>query len=269
MTDSTIAHDYAPTRLIVFATILALLILWERWAAARVSHISRARRWSANFGMGLCDALILRFIFPAGAVSAAVFAAKQHIGLLNHMPVAGYQAILASCVLLDLTVYLQHRLFHAVPSLWRIHRVHHADPEVDVSTALRFHPLESVVSMLLKAGMVVCCGMPPIGVLIFEVILNSAAMFNHTNASIPNRAEPWVRLILVTPSMHSIHHSTDHAEANRNFGFSVCWWDRLFRSYRAPTPIGTSLPGSIGLPDGEALPEHVRLHWLLLMPFRE
>jgi len=266
MADSTIVFHEAFIRLIVFAGILALLILWQRWAAARASQISPARRWSTNFGMGTFDTLTLRFIFPAGAVGAAVLAAKQHIGLFNHVPFTDYGAIVASFLLLDLTIYLQHRLFHAVPWLWRIHRVHHADPEVDVSTALRFHPLESVLSMLLKSGAVVSFGMPPSGVLIFEIILNGAAMFNHTNASLPRRLERWVRFTLVTPDMHRIHHSTNNAEANRNFGFSVSWWDRLLGSYRAPT--GTSMPKAIGLPDGPAAPEHVRLRWLLLMPFR-
>jgi sterol desaturase/sphingolipid hydroxylase (fatty acid hydroxylase superfamily) len=266
MADNTIVPHETGIRLIVFGIILALLILWERWAATRATQISPARRWSTNLGMGILDTLILRFIFPAGAVGAAMLAAKQHMGLFNLVPFTGYGAIVASVTLLDLTIYLQHRLLHAVPWLWRIHRVHHADPEIDVSTALRFHPVESVLSMLLKTGVVVSFGMPPIGVLIFEIILNGAAMFNHTNASLPHRVERWVRFILVTPDMHRIHHSTRIAEANRNFGFSVSWWDRLFGSYRAPT--GTSLPKSIGLPDGPAAPEHVQLHWLLLMPFR-
>lgn len=266
MADSTIVPDEASTRLIVFVITLVALILWERSVATRATHISRARRWSTNFGMGIFDTLILRLILPAGAVSAALFAAKQHTGLFHHVSVTGYQAILASLVLLDLTIYLQHRLLHAVPWLWRIHRVHHADPEIDVSTALRFHPVESVLSMLLKTGVVICFGMPAIGVLLFEMILNSAAMFNHTNASLPHHLEPWVRLILVTPDMHRIHHSTNPAEANRNFGFSVSWWDRLLGSYRPP--LGTVLPKSTGLPDAKATPEHVRLIWLLLMPFR-
>jgi sterol desaturase/sphingolipid hydroxylase (fatty acid hydroxylase superfamily) len=265
MVDNTMVPHEAVIRLIVFCIILALLILWERWAATRATQISPARRWSTNFGMGILDTLILRFIFPAGAVGAAVLAAKQHMGLFNLVPFRGYGAIVASVTLLDLTIYLQHRLLHAVPWLWRIHRVHHADPEVDVSTALRFHPLESVLSMLLKTGVVVSFGMPTIGVLIFEIILNGAAMFNHTNASLARGVERWIRFILVTPDMHRIHHSTNIAEANHNFGFSVSWWDRLFGTHRAPA--GTSLPWSIGLPDGPAAPEHVRLRGLLLMPF--
>jgi sterol desaturase/sphingolipid hydroxylase (fatty acid hydroxylase superfamily) len=216
--------------------------------------------------MGILDTLILRLIFPAGAVAAATLAAKQHMGLFNYLPFAGSGALVASLLLLDLTIYLQHRLFHALPWLWRIHRVHHADPEVDVSTALRFHPIESVLSMLLKTGVVVSFGLPPLGVLIFEIALNAAAMFNHANASLPPRWERWIRFAIVTPDMHRIHHSRHIAEANRNFGFCVPWWDRVFGSYRAPGR--TSFASSVGLPDGPVAPEHVRLPWLLLMPFR-
>src|SRR5471032_1201201 len=193
MADNTIVPHETVIRLIVFGIILALLILWERWAATRATQISPARRWSTNFGMGILDTLILRFIFPAGAVGAAVLAAKSHMGLFSHVSLIGAGALVASVTLLDLTIYLQHRLFHAVPWLWRIHRVHHADPEVDVSTALRFHPVESVLSMLLKTGVVVSFGMPPSSVLMFEIILNGSAMFNHTNASLPHGVEGWVR----------------------------------------------------------------------------
>jgi sterol desaturase/sphingolipid hydroxylase (fatty acid hydroxylase superfamily) len=266
MDDSTFVSHEASVRLMVFTIILALLILWERWAVTRTTQTSAARRWPTNYGMGILDTLILRLIFPAGAVAAATLAAKQHMGLFNHLPFTGSGALVASVLLLDLTIYLQHRLFHVIPWLWRIHRVHHADPDVDVSTALRFHPIEIVLSMLLKIGVVVSFGLPPLGVLIFEIVLNAAAMFNHANASLPPRLERWIRFALVTPDMHRIHHSTRIAEANRNFGFCVPWWDRVFGSYRAPG--GTSFGSSIGLPDAPASPEHVSLRWLLLMPFR-
>lgn len=266
MADSAFISHEASVRLMAFAIILALLILWERLAAIPAAGISPARRWSCNYGMGVLDTLILRLIFPAGAVAAAMMAEHQHMGLFNHLSFTGSGALIASLALLDLTIYLQHRLFHAIPWLWRIHRVHHADPEVDVSTALRFHPVESVLSMLLKTGAVVSFGMPPSGVLAFEIILNGAAMFNHANVSLPPRWERWIRFAIVTPDMHRIHHSTHIADANRNFGFCVSWWDRLFGSYRAPGR--TSLRSSVGLPDAPAAPEHIRLPWLLMMPFR-
>jgi sterol desaturase/sphingolipid hydroxylase (fatty acid hydroxylase superfamily) len=216
--------------------------------------------------MAIIDSLILRLLLPAGAVGVAMLAAKRHMGLFNHLPLSSCGALVASLLLLDLTIYLQHRLFHALPLLWRAHRVHHADPELDVSTALRFHPVESVLSMLLKAGVVVSFGTPAVAVLIFEVVLNAAAMFNHANASLPPRLERWIRLVMVTPDMHRVHHSTNLAESNRNFGFCVSWWDRLFGSYRMPRK--TSLRGSIGLPDAPAAPEHVRLFPVLAMPFK-
>ena len=266
MANSTFISHEASIRLIAFATILALLVLWERWAAIPGVRISPVRRWSSNCGMGVLDTLIVRFFFPAGAVTAAILAAKQHMGLFNHLPFTGSGAVLVSVLLLDLTIYLQHRLFHAVPWLWRIHRVHHADPEVDVSTALRFHPLESVLSMLLKTGMVVSFGMPASGVLAFEIVLNAAAMFNHANVSIPPRWERWIRFAIVTPEMHRMHHSPCIATANRNFGFSVSWWDRLLGSYLGPGRAELRSP--VGLPDAPAAPGHVRLFWLLLMPFR-
>jgi sterol desaturase/sphingolipid hydroxylase (fatty acid hydroxylase superfamily) len=266
MAESTFVSHEASIRLIAFATLLALLVAWERLAALPAARISPARRWSSNYGMGLLDTLILRLIFPAGAVTAAIVAAQQHIGFFNHLRFTGAGAVVASLVLLDVTIYLQHRLFHALPWLWRIHRVHHADPEVDVSTALRFHPAESVLSMLLKAGVVVSFGLPPAGVLAFEVVLNAAAMFNHANVPLPPRWERWIRFVLVTPDMHRIHHSTHGANASRNFGFSVSWWDWLFGSYRDPGRA--ALRSSVGLPDAPAAPEHIRLPWLLLMPFR-
>jgi sterol desaturase/sphingolipid hydroxylase (fatty acid hydroxylase superfamily) len=266
MADTTVLSHEVSVRLIAFAIILTLLALWEHRAVIRVARISAALRWSSNFGMGLLDTLIVRWIFPAGAVTAAALAAKQHMGLFNHLSFAGSGAFLVSVLLLDLTIYAQHRLLHALPWLWRVHRVHHADPEVDVSTALRFHPLESVLSMLLKTGVVVAFGMAPSSVLTFEIALNGAAMFNHANASLPPRWERWIRIAIVTPDMHRIHHSTDVANANRNFGFCVPWWDWLFGSYRAPG--GNAVRSSVGLPDAPAAPEHVRLSWLLLMPFR-
>jgi sterol desaturase/sphingolipid hydroxylase (fatty acid hydroxylase superfamily) len=265
---STFVSHEASARLIAFATILGVLIFWERWAAAHTARISLGHRWSTNFGMGMLDTLILRLIFPAGAVGAAMLAARQHMGIFNHLSLTGAGAIAATLILLDLSIYLQHRLFHVFPWLWRVHRVHHADPEVDVSTALRFHPLESLLSMLLKTGVVICFGMPPLGVLAFEIVLNAAAMFNHANASLPPRLERCVRLVLVTQDMHRIHHSIRVVDANRNFGFCVSWWDRLFRSYCAPDQNRSSLQGSIGLPDAPAASEHLRLPWLLSMPFR-
>lgn len=254
------------TRLTVFAVVLLLLVLWEKWATLRRQRTRRAVRWRTNFGLGAIDTVVLRLAFPAGAVGAAVFAQNYGWGAFNVLSIPVAVAVAVSVLLLDLVIYFQHWLFHAVPWLWRIHRVHHADPELDVSTALRFHPVESVFSMFLKAGVVLLLGLPPLGVLIFEIILNAAAMFNHTNASLPAGLERWVRRLVVTPDMHRIHHSTHDREANSNFGFSLSLWDRLFRTYRRSPRVPQTLM-SIGLPDESPSPAHIRLGSVLSMPF--
>ncbi len=252
-------------RLAAFGTALLALLSWELLAPLRAADARRGRRWRTNFGLGLIDIVLVRLMFPAGAVGAAVIAAKYDWGLLNVLHVPALAGIIASVLVLDLVVYVQHRLFHAVPLLWRIHRVHHADPVLDVSTALRFHPAESLVSMVLKAGAVVLLGLPAVGVLIFEIILNAAAMFNHANSSLPRPVERWARRLLVTPDIHRIHHSTCMHESFSNFGFSLSWWDRLFRTYRpAPERDQSTMP--IGLPDGLPLPAHLQLGFVLRMP---
>jgi len=256
----------ALTRLIAFAVSLLLLALWERWAAFRPQQARRPVRWRTNLGLGTIDVVVLRFAYPAGAVGAAVLAHDHGWGALNLLSTPLGVAVVVSVLLLDLVIYFQHWLFHAVPWLWRIHRVHHADPELDVSTALRFHPLESVFSMILKIGVVLLVGLPPLGVLVFEITLNAAAMFNHTNASLPTSLERWVRRLLVTPDMHRIHHSTHAPETNSNFGFSLSCWDRLFRTYRPSPRVSQSLM-PIGLPDALPSPAHVQLGPVLLMPF--
>lgn len=253
-------------RLAAFAAALLLLVLWERTAALRRQRARRPTRWWTNFGMGAIDVVVLRVAYPAGAVGAAVVAQNNGWGALNEWSIPVPVAVIASVLLLDLVIYFQHWLFHAVPWLWRIHRVHHADPEFDVSTALRFHPLESVPSMFLKIGVVLLLGLPPLGVLVFEIILNAAAMFNHTNASLPPNLERWVRRLVVTPDMHRIHHSTHGPETNSNFGFSLSWWDRLFHTYR-PSPRVEQTLMPIGLPDGSPSPAHIQLGPVLLMPF--
>ena len=266
LSNTTIISHVVALRLLVFVLMFALLSVWELHAVARERDISLARRWFSNLGLGAAGTLVLRLAFPAGAFGAAVVASRQHSGLFNVLAVPGYVAFVASLMLLDLTIYAQHWLFHALPWLWRIHRVHHADPELDVSTALRFHPAESLLSMILKAAMAFALGLPPLAVLTFEITLNAAAMFNHADASLPRVVEAWLRRVLVTPDMHCIHHSTRKSEANSNFGFNLSCWDRLFGTYREPTrqSLGAT---PIGLPDAPPAAEHLRLATLLLMPF--
>lgn len=223
-------------RLGAFIGVFAAMAIWELYAPRRPQAIGRLQRWPGNLGLSVINTLVLRIVFPAAAVGAALFAESRGWGLLSLTNAPAALAILVSVVALDLVVYLQHRLFHAVPLLWRLHRVHHADLELDVSTGVRFHPIEILLSMLIKMGAVLALGAPALAVLIFEVTLNATTMFNHANVKLFAPLDRVLRMIVVTPDMHRIHHSVRHEETASNFGFNLPWWDRLFRTYR-PQPI--------------------------------
>ncbi|WP_149535995.1 sterol desaturase family protein [Siccirubricoccus phaeus] len=247
-------------RLAVFLGVLAALLLAERlWPWRRAT----AARWLGNLGLGVAGALAVRATVPAAAVGAALWAEARGIGLLAGAP--PWFSVPAALLALDLLVYAQHRVSHAVPLLWRLHRVHHADPDLDATTALRFHPLEILLSMALKMAAVVALGAPPVAVLAFEVLLNATAMFNHAAIRLPPRLEQALRLVLVTPEMHRTHHSEAKAETDSCFGFCLPWWDRIFGSYRAAPAAGEAVV--IGLPGWRAAPQQ-RLDRLLLQPFR-
>jgi sterol desaturase/sphingolipid hydroxylase (fatty acid hydroxylase superfamily) len=226
-----LALNEAALRTGFFVGIFALMAGWEALAPLRQRGVSRTLRWSNNLALVALDSVIVRLIFPVTAVSFAALAAERDWGLLNLLGLPFWPALIVSLLLLDLIIYLQHRLFHAVPLLWRLHRVHHADTEFDVTTALRFHPLEMLVSMAIKLAAIAVIGAPAEAVLVFEVVLNGAAMFNHANVALPPKVERMLRLVFVTPDMHRIHHSTQIEEMNRNFGFNLAWWDRLLGSY--------------------------------------
>ena len=228
----------AAIRLAAFLGILIGMMLWELAAPRRRQEIPRVLRWSNNLGLVVLDTLILRLTFPILAVGLAVIGAEQGWGLFNTIGAPGWVAILVSVLLLDLAIYLQHVLFHAVPGLWRLHRMHHADLEFDATTGLRFHPVEIVMSMGIKLAVVAALGPPAVAVLIFEVLLNSTALFNHANIDLPRRVDRWLRLIVVTPDMHRVHHSTDPRETNSNYGFNLPWWDRLLGTYVAQPAKG-------------------------------
>lgn len=233
-----IAHE-GSIRLGVFLGVLLALLLLERlrpWRAA--GRGLGARRWPHNLGLGLLGSLLVRAVVPAAAVGAAAWAEARGIGLFPALGLPGWAAVPLSVLLLDLLVYAQHRVTHAVPALWRLHRVHHADPELDATSALRFHPVEILLSMGLKMAAVVALGAPPVAVLAFEVLLNATAMFNHAAIRLPPRIEPWLRLVLVTPEMHRTHHSEVPAETDSCYGFCLPWWDRIFGSYRAAPAAG-------------------------------
>ena len=265
MTETLFSHETA-IRLGFFFGILAVMALWEILAPRRGLSRSKAVRWTANLGIVALNTVILRLIFPATAVGLAVLAAERGWGLLNALSVPFEVAVLCSVILLDFAIYLQHVLFHAVPVLWRLHRMHHADQDFDVTTGARFHPIEIVLSMVLKLAVVVALGPPVLGVLIFEVLLNGTAMFNHANARLPLGADRVLRLLVVTPDMHRVHHSVTPEEANSNFGFNLPWWDRLLGTYRAQPAQGHEAM-TIGIDQFREAADQ-QLHNMLVQPFR-
>ncbi len=253
-------------RLGCFAGVLALMALWEILAPRRRQAVGRLRRWPGNIGIVIADTLIVRLLFPTAAVGVALLGEARGWGLLNNLQLPGWLAVLATILALDLAIYLQHVLFHAVPALWRLHRMHHADLEIDVTTGIRFHPVEIVLSMLIKIGAVAALGAPAVGVLLFEVILNATSMFNHGNVLLPAPLDRAIRRLLVTPDMHRVHHSIVPAETNSNFGFNLSLWDRLFGTYR-PQPAAGHLGMTIGI-ESFRDPGELRLDKMLLQPLR-
>ncbi|MBL6957439.1 MAG: sterol desaturase family protein [Rhodospirillales bacterium] len=265
MTETLFSHETA-IRLGFFFGILAVMALWEILAPRRGLSRSKAVRWTANLGIVALNTVLLRLIFPATAVGLAALAAERGWGLLSAIALPYELAVLCSVVLLDFAIYLQHVLFHAVPVLWRLHRMHHADQDFDVTTGARFHPIEIVLSMVLKLAVVVALGPPVLGVLIFEVLLNGTAMFNHANARLPLGADRVLRLLVVTPDMHRVHHSVTPEEANSNFGFNLPWWDRLLGTYRAQPAQGHEAM-TIGIDQFREAADQ-QLHNMLVQPFR-
>jgi len=253
-------------RLGVFASVLALLMAWELLAPRRQPTVGRWRRWPGNVGVVLIDTLLVRLLFPTAAVGLALVAEAKGWGLLNLVAAPDWLALLATIILLDLIIYAQHVLFHAAPLLWRLHRMHHADLDIDVTTGVRFHPVEILLSMVIKLGAVVVLGAPALGVMIFEVLLNATSMFNHSNVRLPVGVDRWLRRILVTPDMHRVHHSIVTRETNSNFGFNLPWWDWLFGTYRAQ-PAAGHVAMTIGLPQFRD-PSELRLDRMLLQPLR-
>lgn len=229
---------------------------------------SRVERWPAHFGLILLDALTVRCLAPTGAVGVAWLVQSKAWGLRPWVEgtLPGWFVTTLTVVLLDLVIYFQHRLFHSNPWLWRIHRMHHTDVDLDATSGNRFHPIEIVLSFALKCIVIGILGASPWAVLLFEIQLNAAAMFNHSNVRLPDSVDRWLRWVLVTPDMHRVHHSTQWVETDSNFGFSLPWWDRLFRTYRAQPSKGHEAM-QIGL-DVFRAPEESRLDRLLTQPFR-
>ena len=253
-------------RLTVFAAILGAMVLWELAAPRRRQHIPKVLRWSNNFALVALDTVLLRLSFPILAVGFAQMATANSWGLFNLVEVPSWLAITASIVILDFAVYLQHVMFHKVPLLWRLHRMHHADLEFDATTALRFHPIEILISMAIKMAVVAILGPPAVAVLLFEIILNGTALFNHSNIRMSERIDRVLRVLVVTPDMHRVHHSTKFHEANSNYGFNLPWWDRLLGTYTAVPEDGHQRM-TIGLPTFRNRRE-LWLDRMLTQPFR-
>jgi sterol desaturase/sphingolipid hydroxylase (fatty acid hydroxylase superfamily) len=266
-TVSATLHAHEPLiRLGAFAGILAAMMVWEWLSPRRQQEIGRVRRWPGNLGIVILNTVVLRLVFPAAAVGTALLAATPGWGLFRALDAPNWLAVAASVILLDLAIYLQHVLFHAVPVLWRLHRMHHADLEFDVTTGLRFHPIEILLSMGIKLGVVAAFGAPAVAVLIFEMLLNATSMFNHGNVRLPAPIDRVLRWIVVTPEMHRVHHSIVPSETNSNFSFNLPWWDRLFGTYRAQPAAGHQNM-TIGIAQFRD-PAELRLDRMLIQPFR-
>ena len=253
-------------RLGFFFGVFLLMALWEIIAPRRKLVASKSVRWGNNIALVFLNSFILRLLFPAAAVGMALFAGGQGWGVFNYFDVPFTVAVLLSIVIMDAIIYLQHVMVHAIPVLWRLHRVHHADPDFDVTTGARFHPFEIILSMLIKFSVILFLGPPVLAVVIFEVLLSSAAMFNHSNVRLNKTIDRYLRFIIVTPDMHRVHHSVEADETNSNFGFNLPWWDRLFGTYRAQPRLGHEAM-RIGIHEYNKPEQVVWLHKILLLPF--
>jgi len=252
-------------RLASFGGVLAAMALWEILTPRRHPTTSRTVRWLNNLALVGLDTVVVRILIPLGAVGLALVVQENGWGVLNQFALPAWLPVVIGFLALDLVIYLQHVLFHAVPALWRLHMVHHADLDFDTTTGLRFHPIEIILSMVIKMGAVLLLGVPALGVLVFEVMLNATSLFNHGNVRLPARLDALLRWFVVTPDMHRVHHSTDPRETNSNFGFNLPWWDYLLGTYW-PQPRAGHDGMEIGLE--QYRDRRVQwLHWMLLLPF--
>ncbi len=254
-------------RMGAFFGILGVMALWEILAPRRVLTVSKAVRWANNLGIVFFNSFLVWLIFPVLAVGMALFASNQGWGIFNYFELPFWFVVIASVVIMDFVIYLQHVMVHAVPALWRLHRVHHADLDFDVTTGARFHPLEIILSMLIKFATIIVLGPPVLAVVIFEVVLNATAMFNHSNVRLPLSIDRVLRWLVVTPDMHRVHHSVEDDEANSNFGFNLPWWDRLFGTYRDQPRAGHQAM-TIGIHKYREPKQVAWLPGMLLLPFK-
>jgi sterol desaturase/sphingolipid hydroxylase (fatty acid hydroxylase superfamily) len=252
-------------RFLFFLGILVLMAIWEKLSPRRPLNTSKSHRWFSNLGLVFIDTLALRLLLPFQAVGMALFVENRGWGLLNNVLLPYWLTIVIGVVGLDFVIYLQHAVFHFIPLFWRLHRVHHTDLDFDVTTGIRFHPIEILLSMGIKMVTVVILGPSPLAVILFEMLLNTTSMFNHGNVQLPGSIDRVLRLFVVTPEMHRVHHSVLIKEYNSNFGFNLPWWDRLLGTYRAQPEAG-----HVGMIIGNSSfrdPKHLTLYWLLVQPF--
>ena len=253
-------------RLTAFFGVLAVVAVAELAAPRRRLTVSKLRRWLSNLGIVFLNSALVRLLLPATAAGFALFAAQRGWGVFNVLEAPAWVDIVASVVILDFAIYLQHVMFHAVPALWRLHRMHHADLDFDVTTGARFHPIEILLSMLIKFAVIAVIGAPVAAVIIFEVLLNATAMFNHGNFRLPVGLDRMLRLFVVTPDMHRVHHSIEDHETNSNFGFNLPWWDRLFGTYKDQPDAGHEAM-TIGIRDYRQPKLASDLPGMLILPF--
>ena len=262
-----VMNNETSIRMGFFFGMLVVMAVWEVIAPRRALTVSKALRWANNLGLVFFNSFLLRLAFPAAAVGVAAFAAEQGWGLFNYYQLPLWLAVVASVVVMDFIIWLQHVMVHAVPLLWRLHRMHHADLDYDLTTGARFHPIEIFLSMGIKFATIFLLGPPVVAVMIFEVLLNATSMFNHGNVRLPQGVDRVLRWFLVTPDMHRVHHSVEDDEANSNFGFSLPWWDRLFGTYR-DQPRGGHEAMTIGIRKYRETRDVSWLPGMLLLPFR-
>jgi|UniRef100_A0A6H1ZHL6 sterol desaturase/sphingolipid hydroxylase (fatty acid hydroxylase superfamily) len=260
----------ATIRLVAFLAIFGSMAAFELWSPRlerpEMRGALKSRRWLTNLSIVILSSALLRIVFPAAAVGAALWAEANGYGLMRLAGLNGVIAGIIAFVVLDFAVWFEHLVSHKIPLLWRIHRMHHADTGFDVTTALRFHPLEILLSMLWKAAIVIALGAPVVSVLIFEIVLNGTSMFNHSNVRLPDRVDAILRRVIVTPDMHRVHHSTNPAETDSNYGFNFAFWDRLLSTYVHAPALGQE-GINIGLNEYRD-DRPAGLWWSLVLPFR-
>jgi len=264
--EEIIVNKEAFIRISCFFWIFFIVALSEILSPRRTLTVSKTKRWLTNLGIVVLNTLVMRFTFPILAVGLAITAGEKGWGILNIVAIAYPLKVLLAVVLLDFAIYLQHVMVHAIPLLWRLHRMHHSDVDYDVTTGTRFHPLEIILSMLIKMGVVLMLGPPAIAVIVFELLLNGTAMFNHGNIKLPIGLDRVLRLFIVTPDMHRVHHSVKPEETNSNYGFNLPWWDRIFGTYMDQPSLGHK-EMEIGI-DKFREPQEISIFRLLTQPFR-